>query len=136
MSSLGEYRKLEDGNYDVPCLTYLMSFQNGKEVTRYDRQIIYKLSNEYHLRAPVINVLLEHSLKNCDNRLLENYIYPVASDLHRNDISTAKAALERLDRYKGRRANNDVLPSYDSSSNPELDEERLRELLNRRKNRE
>ena len=136
MSSLGEYRKVEDGNYDVPCLTYLMSLQNGKEVTRYDRQIIYKLSNEYHLRAPVINVLLEHSLKNCDNRLLENYIYPVASDLHRNDISTAKAALERLDRYKGRRTNNDVLPSYDSSSNPELDEERLRELLNRRKNRE
>lgn len=127
-----DYQKVDQGNYNVPCLTYLMSLQEGKEATEYDKNIIYKLSNDYRLNPSVINVLLEHCLKNCDNRLIEKYIYGVASDLHRNDIKTAKQALERLDIHSNYEQSKEQLPKYDTSKNPALNEQRLAEILNRR----
>ena len=84
-----DYQKVEEGNYNVPCITYLMSLQDGKEVMEYDRKIILKLANEYNLNPSVINVLLEYCLKNCDNRLIEKYVYGVASDLHRKFSSSS-----------------------------------------------
>ena len=134
MKAKVDYEKYDDSNYNVPSLKYLMSLQDGKDVTDYDKKILYKLSNDYHLNIPVINVLLEHSLRNCDNRLLENYIYPIASDMHRNDIKTADKALERLSRdYKGR-INNDKEITYDTTNNMKLSDEQLDELLSLRKN--
>ena len=134
MKAKVDYEKYDDSNYNVPSLKYLMSLQDGKDVTDYDKKILYKLSNDYHLNIPVINVLLEHSLRNCDNRLLENYIYPIASDMHRNDIKTADKALERLSRdYKGR-INNDKEITYDTTNNMKLTDEQLDELLSLRKN--
>ena len=127
-----DYQKVDQGNYNVPCLTYLMSLQEGKEATEYDKNIIFKLSNDYKLNPSVINVLLEHCLKNCDNRLIEKYIYGIASDLHRNDIKNAKQALERLDVHSNYEVAKEQLPKYDTSKNPALNEQRLAEILNRR----
>ena len=127
-----DYQKVEEGNYNVPCITYLMSLQDGKEVMEYDRKIIMKLANEYNLNPSVINVLLEYCLKNCDNRLIEKYVYGVASDLHRNNIENSAQALERLNIHRDNKNIEDSLPKYDDSKNPEVDINRLQEILNKR----
>lgn len=127
-----DYHKVNNDQYDVPCKLYLMSLQDGKEVSEYDLKLIYKLSNEYHLRPSVINVILEHSLRNCDNRLIEKYVCAIASDLHRNNIETSLQALERLDKYNGNRNIEQNVPNYDTSKNDYLSEEELNKILDSR----
>ncbi len=128
MSSSGNYEKIEKGRYDVPCVRFLMSLQDGKEVTESDRYLLSKLSAKYHLSAPVINVLVEYGLKNCDNRLVEKYLTKTAADLHRNDINTADEALKWL-YNSGEKRSEDKLPSYDTSNNTSLSESDEEELL-------
>ncbi len=133
-ASQSEYREVEEGDYNTPNLRFLMSLQGGKEATVYDRKILYNLANDYKLPTPVINVLLENALAVCDNRLIERYLYPIASDLHRNGVTTAEEALDRLDRGRGKRKEEpESLPAYDPSGNPDFDEKRFEELMNRRK---
>ncbi|MDO4198816.1 MAG: DnaD domain protein [Erysipelotrichaceae bacterium] len=127
MNGKGEYRKVDSSEYNEAPIIYLMSLQDGKELTDYDKRIIYKLSNDYYLNSEVINVLLEHALKECDNHLYENYLYPVASDLHRNNISTAKDAIELLS--KGRKKTEEKLPVYDTANNKQMSEEEFEELM-------
>ncbi|MBR4470065.1 MAG: DnaD domain protein [Erysipelotrichaceae bacterium] len=129
MNARSEYYESEKGSYDAPCLRFLMSLQDGKEVTDYDKKIIYNLSNRYHLAPAVINVLLEYGLKNCDNRLIENYLYPIASDLHRNDIRNAKDALNRLSKPYDRSKKEEKIPTYDSSANKTISAAEEEELL-------
>lgn len=129
-----DYQKVGHDQYDTPCKLYLMSLQDGKEVSEYDLILIYKLSNDYHLRPCVINVILEHSLKNCDNRLIEKYVCAIASDLHRNNIETSIQALERLDKYNGNRSIKQDIPTYDGSKNDYLSEEELNKILSSRGN--
>ncbi|MBQ5444867.1 MAG: DnaD domain protein, partial [Erysipelotrichaceae bacterium] len=130
MNAKSEYKKIDGDPYDTPCLNFLMSLQGGKEVTDYDKKIIYRLSQRYHLSVPVINVLLEHGLKNCSNSLIENYLYPIASDLHRNDILTSAQALERLNRpYEKKNRREEKLPVYDTSVNETMSASQEEELL-------
>ncbi len=129
INSLNDYVRVEKGNYNVPCLTFLMNLQDGKDVTDYDKKIIYNLSNSYHLNPSVINVLLEHTLKNCDNRLIEKYMYSIASDLHRNNVVDAKGALSRLDRSYNKNISKDILPTYDAKNNDNMSKEEADELL-------
>ena len=126
------YYKVSSNNYEVPCKLYLESLQDGKEVSEFDMKIIFKLSNDYHLPTSVINVVLEHCLRNCDNRLIEKYVYGVASDLHRNNIKTATDALNRLDKYNGNRKQEDNAPKYDDSKNNNLTSSEIDELLSLR----
>ena len=132
MNAKTNYEKVSEDKYNVPCQIYLMSLQDGKEVTEYDKKILYNLSDKYNLNNSVINVLLAHTLKVCDNRLLENYIYPIASDFHRNDVNTAQKALERLSMDNSRTKQSDSLPVYDSASNKKLSDKELDELLSLR----
>jgi replication initiation and membrane attachment protein DnaB len=129
MRAKSDYKAVEGDRYDVPCVSFLMSMQEGKEVTDYDKKIIYNLANKYHLVPPVINVLLAHGLKNCDNRLIENYLYPIASDLHRNDVRTSKDALQRLSRPYNKNKDEDKLPVYDDSGNKMMSASQEEELL-------
>ena len=129
MSSAGTYEKLEKGRYDVPCVRFLMSLQDGKEVTESDRYLLSKLSRDYHLNALVINVLVEYGLKNCDNRLVEKYLTKTASDLHRNDIDTADKAIRWLYESATKVKKEDRLPVYDTSSNSTLSDQEEEELL-------
>ena len=129
MKASCDYSKVEGGNYNVPCLTYLMNLQNGKEATEYDKKIILNLSEKYHLTTSVINVLLEHTLKTCDNRLIEKYMYAIASDLHRNNISDAKAALSRLDKSYNRSTTKQELPTYSTKGNASMSQDEADELL-------
>lgn len=132
-NSQSEYKTISNGVYDVPCELFLMNKQDGKEVTKYDKKIIYALGHDYDLNPEVINVVLEHGLNNCDNRLIEKYLYAIASDLHRNNISTAKDAMARLSKYTGKKTV-DAKPNYDSTNNPTIDNDKLNEILARRSN--
>ena len=129
MNAKADYQKVESGNYNVPCQTFLMNLQNGKEATEYDKKIIYNLSNSYHLNTSVINVLLEYTLKNCDNRLIEKYMYAIASDLHRNNVVDAKGALSRLEKSYNKSASKQVLPTYSDEANANMSEQEADELL-------
>lgn len=135
MSSLTEYKELQKGTYNSPCVLFLMNLQNGKEVTEYDRKIIYNLSNNYGLNPSVINVLLEHCLNNSDNRLVEKYVYQLASDLHRNDIKNAEQALNRLDKFKAKPTFKEpVKQTYEDSKNKNVDLSELEQFLKDRNN--
>ena len=129
MNARSEYTEVENGNYNVPCILFLMNLQNGKEVTEYDKKIIGNLANSYHLNTSVINVLLEHTLKACDNRLIEKYMYAIASDLHRNNVTDAKTALARLGKPYNKSTSKDSLPTYSTENNREMSKEEADELL-------
>ena len=130
-NAIPDYKYVENAVYDIPCLLFLMNKQDGKEATPFDKKLLYNLAHDYKLKPPVINVLIEHALRNCNNSLLENYINPIASDLHRNNIETAEEAIKRLDRYE-RRPKEEVIEKYDDSNNIEFDEERKKRLEERR----
>ena len=121
--------------YNVPNVQFLMKLQDGKKVTETDKYILNKLSSEYELSLPVINALLEYIMKRYDNTIVPSTVYSYANNLHRNDIKTAEEAIKWLDgstdkSYKKQRK--DIIATYDESSNPEFDEERYREIMNRR----
>lgn len=128
-----EYKMVEGINYSSDPLNYLFNLQNGKEVTPVDKDIIYRLAKEYHLNNEVINVLLEYSLKTCNNALINSFIFPIANNMYHNDINTAKKAIEALNSYKGN--NNKHVEKemvYDDSDNPEFTDEMMKELIKRR----
>lgn len=134
MYAESEFRSVDVSSYRIPCQLYLMNLMNGKELTPVDKRVLIRLSDDYHLNPEVINVLLEHCLKNCDNRLLESYLYPIASDLHRNNVVTYKQAIDRLDRFSGRKTVSEDSSDYDDRNNPVFSIEELKELMNNRGN--
>lgn len=137
------YRKLKADEYDVSPALFLMNKQQGHELTPNDQKMIKTLVEDYHLSKSVVNVLFEHCLFVCDNRLIGSYIYALASDLNRNSIESANEAKKFLNKEKKPKSSNikksnykDVLPVYDDSKNPKLSleeearlEERVKSLL-------
>lgn len=123
MAALPDYRIVEDGNYQVPCELFLMNKQDGKEITPYDKKLLDDLSTKYHLNSEVINVVIEYTLNNCENHLIEKFMYSVASDLHRNGVDTYTKALEALNgqKSKTRKSNKkDIDVKYDASVNKDV----------------
>jgi len=129
-----DYKSVPKGKYDVPCSQFLMNLQEGKSVSPYDGETLLILANQYNLRAEVINVLIEYVLKNSDNRLVRNYIEPLASDLHRNDIKTAQDAINRLNSNSGssKTKSKQIIPTYNDEDIPTFDKEELEKLLRNR----
>lgn len=133
-NAVPEYRTINKGDYNIPCELFLMNKQDGKEVTKNDKKIIYNLSHDYHLTPSVINVLLEHALENCNNSLIEKYLYSIASDLHRNNVNDPLSAYNRLHKYESK-SKNTIKPVYSTENNPNFDEELYNEIMkNRGKN--
>ena len=60
-------------------------------------------------------------------KILENYLYPIASDLHRNNIQSANEALERLGKTykKNKKTYKEEAEKYDASSNIEVTKEEI-----------
>lgn len=131
MNHKSEYQEVQKGSYDVPCLLFLMNLQEGKEVSPFDRRIIDSLANQYYLNPSVINYLLEYCLKNCEGRLYPNYIYPVASDLHRNNVKTVEEAKDLLQNKvkKEKTHPKDILPNYDQENKLQFDEKMMDEYF-------
>ena len=58
-----DFTESDETEYNGPCVLYLMNLQKGKDVTPYDKAMLYSLSTDYHLSPQVINALLRFSLK-------------------------------------------------------------------------
>ena len=119
------YNYVSDGVYNVPCLSFLMSKQNGKEATPVDKKLLYNLSFDYHLNPEVINALIEYVLDNNNNTLVEKYVYTLASDLHRNDVKTADDCKMRLNAPKKAKKQVNKEEVYDASNNTSLSNEEI-----------
>lgn len=134
-NSKSEFRYESGNKYQVPCAIFIAKLQDGKELTAYDKRIIDQLVNNYHLKPEVINVLIEHSLQECDNKLISSYIYAVAANWYRNDVDTYQKALEELKgsakapKRNYAKKKEEVLPVYDSSNNPTISDEEFKALL-------
>ncbi len=131
MYSQSDYRKLGDDEYAVPCILFLMNLQDGKEVSEYDRKILFKLSDSYNLNPVVINTLLEVHLKKYDNRIIEKILYSDASDLHRNNVDTRQKALARLGSRNTNNTGRDIVPDY-KETNRDVDMSNLETFLKNR----
>ncbi len=129
MNSRADFQRVKEDEYDVDCQTYLMNLQDGKEVTEYDKKLLYNLAFKYHLNKSVINVLVHHALKTCNNRLLENYIYPIAADFHRNDVNDPNKALDRLSERRHGVKEEEQPPVYTEENNTEISTDELDEIL-------
>lgn len=129
----GNYDNTKDG-YEMPCAAFLSKYQSGRELVPSDLNIIDQLINKYYLKPEVVNVILEYSLKRCDNQLIPKFIYAIAANLNRNNIDTAKKALDMLNRIKKSEnisKNKDVLPEYDSTNNIKVSNEDIERFIKR-----
>ncbi len=124
-NSYDNYKYVSEGVYNVPCLSFLMSKQNGKEATPVDKKLLYNLAFDYHLVPEVINALIEYVLDNNNNTLVEKYVYQLAADLHRNDIKTAQDCKIRLNAPKKTKKPKEKLEVYDSSNNTSLSDDEI-----------
>lgn len=112
-----DYNVIGEG-YEVPCAVFLKGLQNGRDLTPNDIKLLDKLINDYHLRPSVVNVLVEHALKVCDNHLYSSYLYPIAGDFNRNGIDTSDKAVNALSSRLTKRNNSkysEVLPTYEKT---------------------
>ena len=128
-----EYKKVPQNSYDVSCELFLMSKQEGMSLSSYDKKLLYNLSHDYDLRADVINVLVEHALKVCDNHLIEKYLYSIASDFRRNHVDSVDKAKELLNKNISRKTGRKEVgvPEYVATNESEVD---LSEIYKRLKN--
>lgn len=85
----------EDNPYMMSCIQFLSNHCKFKP-TAYDKYLINFLSNEYKLSHYLINILLEYTLKVCENRLPKKYLESIASYWNRNKVNTIEQALESL----------------------------------------
>lgn len=100
--------KVVDDPYELSPSLFLKSKQNGTVINYYDGKILERLQSEYKLPIPVINVLIEHTLKTCQNRLPSNYIYKIASQWVRNQIATKQQALDVVNQTTPTKLKEDV----------------------------
>ena len=137
-SSINDNIDKETTGYKVPVSTFLMNKQGLKALTPSDKKPLSTLKEEYNLNTEVINYLIEFALTNSNNRLIGNYVFPIASDLHRNNIQTANDAKEFLDKPSNKKKNTKgpvaKLPDYSQiESNIKVTQDEINEALKRRK---
>ena len=133
-----EIRYSADNPYQIPCATFITNLQAGKELTPNDKRIIDKLVNEYHLKPEVINVLIEHCLKESGNKLISSYVYAIAANWYRNDIDSYQKALEEINtplttskkKTRTKKQKEEVLPVYEASNDFDLSEDDIQKYLN------
>lgn len=133
-NSINNAETTRDG-YNVPVVTFLNRIQNGKKVTETDKIMLRKLTEEYELNNAVINALMEFIIKKYDNTIIPSRVYSYANNLHKNDIKTAEDAIKWFSKSasKTKAKKEDIQTTYDTSLNPEFDEERYKEIMERRK---
>ena len=73
---------------------FLMSKHNGGRLTKAEISILEYLLVDMNLNPGVINVLLDYSLKESDNKLARSYVEDVAGLFSRNKIETVEQAMK------------------------------------------
>lgn len=73
---------------------FLRSKYKGAKPTQRDMKILEMLVVDLKLNPAVVNVLIDYILKTQDNRLTKAYVETIAGEWKRNNIETAKEAME------------------------------------------
>ncbi len=130
-------RSNSDDPYEKPCATFLKDLQNNKEPTISDYRLIASLSNDYYLKGPVINYLLEYVYLERSGEINPSYVKSIAANWHRQNIDSVLKAKEYLSNRKKRlvskneeRVQDITRPDYtiDNSKFDLSDEEMLKYL--------
>ena len=87
-----------ENEFDVSPVAWLQNRQQAP-VSQADKKMLENLMVEYRLPRQVINVLVDYTLNNTNNRLDRNYIEKIASTLMRQGIDSAEKAREALNQY-------------------------------------
>ena len=85
-----------DDPFMLPPMDFLSLRQGGLPVSAPDRKVIDYLSEQMHFSDELANVLIDHTLKKCNDMLNSNYISKVASTWIRKGIDTRQKALDFL----------------------------------------
>ncbi len=104
-----------DDPYRLSPASFLQSLQNGRPVSRTDKDILEYLALDMKFAPEVINVMIEYILKCSDNRLNRKFVEMVAGEWARDNVTTKEQALKETRKtlsYANR-------PSYSSVSVPE-----------------
>ena len=110
---------------------YLKMKQGFTNPAPSDVKIINILSSEYKLNPPVINVIIDYTLKQCDNTLPSAYIEKIASTLVRKNVTTAVAAINALKPKKNKKNKTQELPvSKEETNDNTTSDVNLEELMN------
>lgn len=137
-SSISDNKGSLKEGYNIPVSTFLMNKQGQKALTPSDKKLISTLKEQYNLNNEVINYLIEFALGNSNNRLINSYLFPIAADLHRNNITTASEAKDFLtnpnNRKKTNKGSSINFPTYENmESKLKVSREEALEAIKRRK---
>ena len=119
-----------ENEFDVSPVAYLQHRQQAP-VSQADKKMLENLMVEYRLPRQVINILVDYTLNNTNNRLDRNYIEKIAATLMRQGIDTADKAREALNRTpaENRTGRKKAVFSASEMDAGELDVEELRRKL-------
>lgn len=120
---------------NISPMKLLRAKQGGKEPVRKDLVIIESLMAKLGLEPGVINVLIEMTLKECDNTLPRGYMEHYGGQWKRKKITTVKDAIQEAKKImKAKEKHKIVIPALEENKNEYVDEntvddETFREML-------
>lgn len=137
-----DIKKLENIYLQSPT-QFLRMKQNGIDVSEADKRLIDLLISKYKMKPEVVNVLLEYSLEQTNQRLTKSYVEKVASTWVRKKVDSIESAKEAcsevIQKTKNvRRGKQESVPSwyFEEEQQKEVDETKLEALLKRVNNKE
>ena len=119
-------------SYQQHPITYLKQLFPDVPVNEEEKRLIERLLSQYHFTYELFNFLLEYGLSNCGYKLIDRYVYKVASSWKRNQIDTVDAAKAAV-RKETKSKQDKPLPSwyYEETTDGEevVSDEEIKELL-------
>lgn len=85
-----------ENKYLLPCDQFLLRFANLSKIDNYSSQILEEMKSTYDLTNEVINVIVEYVLKSNNMDLNKAFIYKIASQFNRLQITTYDKALDSI----------------------------------------
>ena len=87
--------KVPKNKYDMAPIKFMQNAQQGAPVAYADKKLIESLSTQFGLENEVINVLIEYTLQQTNQKFPKAYVQKVAASWARLQISDVKSALEQ-----------------------------------------
>jgi len=82
---------------------FLKDKQNGVEPIKSDLFVIQDLVDKFNFSNGILNILVEYSLNNCDQKLVKNYIEKIAVTIARKGFNSSIEVYDYL--FSGRKSN-------------------------------
>ncbi len=82
---------------------FLMKINNGRALSKYEKDLITLLRNDYMLPDPVINVLIDYVLLINDKNLNKPFVETIAANWSRKRFETSQQAMDFVKDYNKKR---------------------------------